>query len=135
MLVPAPSAIKAVGAVVKKIEQTMAMPLMLEQLRLDVRASMGIAIYPEHDTDPDTLLQRADMASMPPSAITRALFERLGDLGCDPAQGYYLTQTLAADAFDAWVEETRQAGAMIVENGCIRLVQVGAACGSGARLG
>ncbi len=62
VLVPGLSDVKAVGAVVKKIEKAMDTPFMLEQLKLDVRGSIGIAIYPEHGTDPDTLLQRADVA-------------------------------------------------------------------------
>lgn len=51
-----------VSAVVKKIEKAMETPFMLEALKLDVRASMGIAFYPDHGTDPDTLMQRADVA-------------------------------------------------------------------------
>jgi len=62
VLAPDLAELKAVGAVVKKVEKAMEMPFMLEQLKLDVRGSIGIAIYPEHGTDPDTLLQRADVA-------------------------------------------------------------------------
>jgi diguanylate cyclase (GGDEF)-like protein len=37
-------------------------PIRLGHLALDARASVGIAIAPEHGTDADTLLQRADVA-------------------------------------------------------------------------
>ena len=37
-------------------------PFSLEDLSLDASASIGVAIYPEHGTDPETLLQRADVA-------------------------------------------------------------------------
>src|SRR5207247_2541725 len=37
-------------------------PFVLEGLPVDVRASLGIALFPEHGADADTLLRRADVA-------------------------------------------------------------------------
>lgn len=88
VLAPDLSEIRAVGAVVKKIEKAMEMPFMLEQLKLDVRGSIGIAIYPEHGTDPDTLLQRADVA------MYAAKRNRAGFLVYSPKYDEYSPQRL-----------------------------------------
>jgi diguanylate cyclase (GGDEF)-like protein len=37
-------------------------PIQLEGYSVEIGASIGIAIYPEHGTDPETLLRRADVA-------------------------------------------------------------------------
>ena len=44
------------------IQHALQAPFMIEGLKLDIQASMGIACYPEHGADPDLLLQRADVA-------------------------------------------------------------------------
>ena len=36
--------------------------LELEDIGVEVEASVGIALYPEHGEDPETLLQHADVA-------------------------------------------------------------------------
>ena len=46
----------------QKILESLSEPFVLEGVTLDVRASLGIAIYPDHGSDPDTLIQRADVA-------------------------------------------------------------------------
>jgi diguanylate cyclase (GGDEF)-like protein len=48
--------------VVSKIQKALSAPLVLEELKLNIAASIGIAFFPEHGTDADTLLQRADVA-------------------------------------------------------------------------
>ena len=45
-----------------KIDKALHAPFMLEGLTIDVQGSVGVAVYPEHGTDADTLLQRADVA-------------------------------------------------------------------------
>jgi EAL domain-containing protein (putative c-di-GMP-specific phosphodiesterase class I) len=40
----------------------MEIPYLLNDLALDISPSIGICIYPEHGTNPDLLMQRADMA-------------------------------------------------------------------------
>ena len=52
------------GAVVvaKKLQAALHEPFPLDGLSLDVEASIGLAVYPEHGNDPDELLQRADIA-------------------------------------------------------------------------
>lgn len=47
---------------VRKFEEALHAPFMLEGVKLDIQASVGIVFYPEHGTDAYTLLQRADVA-------------------------------------------------------------------------
>ncbi len=51
-----------IHTVVTKIRKALAPSYMLDGLNLDVQASIGGALFPDHGTDPDTLLQRADIA-------------------------------------------------------------------------
>jgi diguanylate cyclase (GGDEF)-like protein len=48
--------------VAKKLRQAVEWPFTLRGLTLEVEASIGIAIFPEHGTDVDTLLRHADVA-------------------------------------------------------------------------
>jgi len=48
--------------VARKIIEVLAEPLTIEGHLVDVGASSGIAAYPEHGTDADTLMRRADLA-------------------------------------------------------------------------
>jgi diguanylate cyclase (GGDEF)-like protein len=54
-----PSAALAVG---EKVREALRQAFALEGVTLDLEASVGIALYPEHGQDVDTLLQRADVA-------------------------------------------------------------------------
>jgi diguanylate cyclase (GGDEF)-like protein len=49
-------------AAARRIIESFDAPIVLEQLTLDVDASIGIAIYPEHGDDVETLMRRADVA-------------------------------------------------------------------------
>ncbi|MFN7086642.1 MAG: putative bifunctional diguanylate cyclase/phosphodiesterase [Burkholderiales bacterium] len=49
-------------AMARRIQEALQAPFMLEGMKLDIQASMGIACYPEHGADADVLLQRADVA-------------------------------------------------------------------------
>ncbi|OQX04794.1 MAG: GGDEF-domain containing protein [Desulfobulbaceae bacterium A2] len=49
-------------AVAKTIRKTLETPFALEGLTLAIQASIGAAVFPEHGSDVDTLLQRADVA-------------------------------------------------------------------------
>jgi diguanylate cyclase (GGDEF)-like protein len=49
-------------AVARKLQAALQEPFMLEDLALEVEASIGVAIYPDHGSDPDELLQHADIA-------------------------------------------------------------------------
>jgi diguanylate cyclase (GGDEF)-like protein len=44
------------------VRATLGRPLPIEQLELEVTGSVGIALGPDHGSDPDQLLQRADVA-------------------------------------------------------------------------
>jgi predicted signal transduction protein with EAL and GGDEF domain len=48
--------------VAKKLQAVLEEPFPLEELTLDVEASIGLAVYPDHGGDPDELLQHADIA-------------------------------------------------------------------------
>jgi diguanylate cyclase len=48
--------------VAEKLMDSLEEPFVLEGLSVDVEASIGVAIYPGHGTEPEELLQRADIA-------------------------------------------------------------------------
>jgi len=48
--------------VVKKLESSIAAPILVGEHSLSVEASIGVALYPAHGEDWDTLLQHADIA-------------------------------------------------------------------------
>ncbi|CAN5784695.1 hypothetical protein BH24ACT3_BH24ACT3_09880 [soil metagenome] len=48
--------------VAEKVERALQDPFQIDELSLQTNASIGIALYPEHATDTDTLIQRADVA-------------------------------------------------------------------------
>ena len=52
----------AATQVAEKIRSALSRPFVLEGLTLSVESSIGIAFHPDHGTDVDTLLQRADVA-------------------------------------------------------------------------
>jgi diguanylate cyclase (GGDEF)-like protein len=52
----------AVRAITEKIEQVLVSPFVLDDLNLEIQASAGAVIYPDHGDDVDTLVQRADVA-------------------------------------------------------------------------
>jgi diguanylate cyclase (GGDEF)-like protein len=76
-------------AVAKKLQAALAEPFTLEGLSLDVEASIGVAIYPEHGSDPEELLRHADIA-MYVAKQTRAGFVLF-----DPAQDQHSPRRLA----------------------------------------
>ena len=62
ILLPKNLVVKDATEVARKIGKALQAPFGLEGLKLDVQASIGIAVYPEHGSDADTLLQRVDVA-------------------------------------------------------------------------
>jgi diguanylate cyclase (GGDEF)-like protein len=59
-----PKIATAEGAIVvaNKLHAALEEPFPIDKLTLDVEASIGLALYPDHGNDPDELLQRADIA-------------------------------------------------------------------------
>jgi diguanylate cyclase (GGDEF)-like protein len=49
-------------AAAEKIRGALVAPITVRDLNLEVEASAGIAVYPDHGPDPETLLQHADVA-------------------------------------------------------------------------
>jgi diguanylate cyclase (GGDEF)-like protein len=53
---------RSAGNVADKIRKELERSFMVKGLVLDIEASMGIALYPEHGADAETLIQHADVA-------------------------------------------------------------------------
>jgi diguanylate cyclase (GGDEF)-like protein len=62
ILLPRIQTAEGAVAVASKLLDGFDEPFILEDLTLDVEASIGVAVYPEHGSDPDELLQHADIA-------------------------------------------------------------------------
>ena len=62
LLVPDVDGPVPAGEVARKLLADVAQPQMLEGTEVSVSFSLGIALYPEDGTDPDTLMRRADAA-------------------------------------------------------------------------
>ena len=62
VLVPRIQTAEGAVAVAGKLQAAFDEPFRLDDLALDVETSIGVALYPEHGSDPDELLQRADIA-------------------------------------------------------------------------
>jgi diguanylate cyclase (GGDEF)-like protein/PAS domain S-box-containing protein len=62
LLLPNPTGPDGVVRVVERARTAIEQPVTVEGLPLSVEASIGIALYPEHGEDVDTLLRRADVA-------------------------------------------------------------------------
>lgn len=48
--------------VAAKIQKALQLPIMVEKLPIELGASIGIAVSPDHAQDPETLIRRADLA-------------------------------------------------------------------------
>lgn len=53
---------RAASSVAEKVRKELERSFMVKGLILDIEASMGIAMYPEHGADAETLIQHADVA-------------------------------------------------------------------------
>jgi diguanylate cyclase (GGDEF)-like protein/PAS domain S-box-containing protein len=62
VLLPRQSDPALVQEVIAKIRDAVEQPIVLQELPLAMEASIGVAFYPEHGPDADTLIQRADVA-------------------------------------------------------------------------
>ena len=62
VLLPRIETAEGATTVARKLQAALEEPFLLEDLALDVEASIGVAIYPQHGIDTDELLQHADIA-------------------------------------------------------------------------
>jgi diguanylate cyclase (GGDEF)-like protein len=62
VLLPRIETAEGATTVARKLQAALEEPFLLEDLALDVEASVGVAIYPSHGSDTDELLQHADIA-------------------------------------------------------------------------
>jgi diguanylate cyclase (GGDEF)-like protein len=62
ILAPAPGGVEDALAIAAMAQASLEAPIRLERVALNVEASIGIALVPDHARDADTLLQRADVA-------------------------------------------------------------------------
>jgi diguanylate cyclase (GGDEF)-like protein len=62
ILVAKASSRETVASLAERIVEALATPFVVQEMTLEVGASIGIAIFPDHGGDVDTLVQRADVA-------------------------------------------------------------------------
>jgi diguanylate cyclase (GGDEF)-like protein len=62
ILLPQVADLDAAMAVASKVSSTLRQPFLVGGVTLDVEASIGVAVFPEHGEDIDTLVSRADVA-------------------------------------------------------------------------
>jgi diguanylate cyclase (GGDEF)-like protein/PAS domain S-box-containing protein len=62
ILLPRLAKVEDIHVVIQKIQSALQPPFMIDGLPIAVEASIGVALYPEHGGNPDSLLQRADVA-------------------------------------------------------------------------
>jgi diguanylate cyclase (GGDEF)-like protein len=62
VLLPRITTDEGAATVASKLQAALQEPFTLQGLALEVEASIGLALYPEHGSDPDELLQHADIA-------------------------------------------------------------------------
>lgn len=62
VLLPRLAAAEHINVVIQKILKALEEPFLIENLPIAVEASIGIALYPDHGADAETLFQRADVA-------------------------------------------------------------------------
>jgi diguanylate cyclase (GGDEF)-like protein len=89
VLLPGVDDIEAAGALASRLLLSLAAPFAAQELTLEVGASVGIAMYPMHGLDVDTLIQRADVAMYEAKSSYR------GHEIYDPGQDSYSPARLA----------------------------------------
>jgi len=62
ILLPRLAAAEHINVVIQKILKALEAPFVIEGLPIAVGASIGVALYPDHGVNPDSLIQRADIA-------------------------------------------------------------------------
>jgi diguanylate cyclase len=62
LLISKPTSERDVAVVIEKIQAALEQPVMVDDLALPAEGSIGIAMYPKHGDDVDTLLRHADVA-------------------------------------------------------------------------
>ncbi len=61
-MLPHRTDVAAVNVVIKKLQDLLQAPFMIDGIPIAVEASIGVAVMPDHAIDPDGLMQRADIA-------------------------------------------------------------------------
>lgn len=62
VLLPRLAGVEHISLVAQRLEAVLDAPFLVEGFSLDVHASIGVALFPEHGTDADNLLRHADVA-------------------------------------------------------------------------
>ena len=62
ILLPVVADAEAALVTARKVLESLEAPVSLEEIQVEIRASIGIALYPQDGDDPESLLQRADVA-------------------------------------------------------------------------
>lgn len=62
ILLPEIATTQECSLVLERVLEAVSMPLILNEIRVNVTASIGVSLYPQDDSDGDTLLRHADQA-------------------------------------------------------------------------
>jgi len=62
ILLPVVKENENITQIIRKIQKIFIEPFSIEGLKLEIQASIGVSIFPEHGNEVDTLMQRANMA-------------------------------------------------------------------------
>lgn len=89
VLLPKLSKADDILVVLRKVQQALQDPFLIDDLPIHVEASIGAALYPEHGRTPDSLLQQADVA------MYEAKRSRSGYLLYSPTLNQYNPKRLA----------------------------------------
>jgi diguanylate cyclase (GGDEF)-like protein len=89
VLLPRIATVEGAMAVAEKLRAAFDEPFQVEGLTLDVEASVGVVLYPDHGGDPNELLQRADIA------MYAAKQSHTGQVAFDPKLDRYSPRRLA----------------------------------------
>jgi diguanylate cyclase (GGDEF)-like protein len=68
-------------AIAQRLRERLRQPMVFDSLTLDVDTAVGVAVHPDHGTDPATLLQRADLATHAAKSISAGV--QLFNLGLE----------------------------------------------------
>ena len=86
VLLPPATPVDRASAIAERLVEEILDPFVIEGMKLDLGVSIGVAVYPQHGTDMDTLIQNAD------AAMYKAKRGRLGYCVFDSEQDYQSTQ-------------------------------------------
>ncbi|HEX5372052.1 MAG TPA: EAL domain-containing protein [Aquabacterium sp.] len=109
LLMPHPASVQAVAELAERLLASMNEPCQLDDVRVDVRASMGIALCPIDGDDPETLLKCADLALYAAKAAGRNTWRMFDAAMAESARNrvrlqHELGEALASEQFTIYYQ-------------------------------